>query len=60
MRAERVRELAMAKGRTVDGLRNELMNSSLRSVWLKLDLYGAKVKTDNMPTHMANMHPKAI
>jgi len=58
--AKRIRELARAKELTVDGLINELMNSSLRGVWLKCGLCGAKVKADNIPKHMANVHPKAI
>ena len=56
----RVRELAGAKGLTVDGLINESMSSSLRSVWLKCGLCGAKVKAENMPKHMAKVHLKAI
>ena len=58
--AKRVRELARAKGLTVDGLINELMSSSLRGVWLKCGLCGAKVKAEKMPKHMAKVHPKAI
>ena len=58
--AKRIRELARAKGLTVDGLINELMNSSLRGVWLKYGLCGAKVKAEKMPKHMAKVHPRAI
>ena len=58
--AKRVRELARAKRLTVDGLINELMSSSLRGVWLKCSLCGTKVKAENMPKHIAKVHPKAI
>lgn len=47
--AKRVRELARAKGLTVDGLIKELMNSSLKGVWLRCSLCGTKVKAENMP-----------
>jgi hypothetical protein len=57
--AKRIRELAKAKGLTVDGLINEFMSSSLKGVWLRCSLCGTKVKAENMPKHMARMHPRA-
>lgn len=58
--AKKIRELARAKGLTVDKLINELMSSSLRGVWLKCSLCGTRVKAENIPKHMVKVHPKAI
>jgi hypothetical protein len=57
--AKRIRELVKAKGLTVDGLINEFMSSFLKGVWLRCSLCGTKVKAENMPKHMARMHPRA-
>ena len=56
--AKRVREQARARGLTVDELINELMTTTLKSVWLTCNLCGARIKAGNMPKHMAKVHPK--
>lgn len=56
--ARRVREMAKTKGLTVDEYMNELMTGSSRSAWLTCDLCGAKVKAENMPKHIARVHPE--
>ncbi len=58
--AKRVRELAKTKGLTVDELINELMTPTVKGVWLTCSLCGARVKAENMPKHMARVHPKTI
>ena len=58
--ARRVRELARAKDMTVDELINEFMTPTLKGVWLTCSLCGAKVKEENMPKHMARVHPKTV
>ena len=52
-----IRELALAKGLTVDELLNEL-TSIQNKEWLVCSLCGVKVKTTNMSNHMAKMHPR--
>lgn len=56
--AERVKEMARDRGLTVDQLINELLTPALRGVWLMCNMCGAKVKAENMPKHMAKVHPK--
>ena len=58
--AGRVRELARNKGLTVDEFINELMRPASKGVWSTCTVCGARVKADNMPKHMANVHPKTI
>ena len=58
--AKRVRELAKIKGLTVDKLINKLMTPTVKGVWLTCNLCGARVKAENMPKHMARVHPKTI
>jgi len=57
--AKRVKELARAGGLAVDGLINELMISASKGAWLACSLCGARVKAENMPAHMAKVHPRA-
>lgn len=51
--ARMVRELAKAKGLTVDELLNELAGGE----WITCSLCGAKIKATNMSSHLAKMHP---
>ena len=55
--AKMIRELALAKGLTVDELINELISVQSRG-WLTCSLCGMKVRATNMSSHMAKMHPK--
>jgi len=55
--ARMIREMALAKGLTVDELLNE-MTSIQRKEWLTCSLCGVKIKTTNMSSHMAKMHPR--
>ena len=55
--ARMIRELALAKGLTVDELLNRLISIQSKE-WLTCSLCGAKVRTTNMSSHMAKMHPK--
>ena len=55
--ARMIRELALAKGLTVDELLNRLI-SIQNNEWLTCSLCDAKVRTTNMSSHMAKMHPK--
>ncbi len=54
--AKAVRELAKAKGLTIDELLNELISQSRE--WLTCSLCGVKVKATNMSRHMAKVLPK--
>ena len=56
--ARMIRELALAKGLTVDDLLNELTSTIQSKKWLTCSLCGVKVKSTNMSSHMAKMHPK--
>ncbi len=53
--ARRVREQARARGLTVDEVINELLTATSRDVWLTCSLLGARIKTGNMPKHMAKV-----
>ena len=53
-----VRELAKAKGLTVDELLNELVAPTQGSEWLTCSLCGARIKATNMSRHMAKVHPR--
>ena len=55
--ARMIRELALAKGLTVDELLNRLILIQSNE-WLTCSLCGVKVKSTNMPSHMAKMHPR--
>ena len=55
--AKMIREMALAKGLTVDELLNELASIQSKE-WLVCGLCGVKVKTTNMSNHMAKMHPR--
>ena len=52
-----VKELAKARGLTVDELLNELVSPIKGNEWLTCSLCGARVKAANMTSHMAKMHP---
>jgi ferritin-like protein len=55
--ARMLRELALAKGLTVDELLNRLISTHSKE-WLTCSLCGVKIKASNMSSHMAKMHPK--
>jgi len=55
--ARMIRELALAKGMTVDELLNGMVSIQSKE-WLTCSLCGAKVRAANMSGHMAKMHPK--
>ena len=55
--ARMLRELALAKGLTVDELLNRLISTHSKE-WLTCSLCGVKIKVSNMSSHMAKMHPK--
>jgi hypothetical protein len=52
-----IRELALAKGMTVDELLNGMVLIQSKE-WLTCNLCGVKVRATNMSGHMAKMHPK--
>lgn len=52
-----IRELALAKGMTVDELLNGIVSIQSKK-WLTCSLCGVKVRASNMSSHMAKMHPK--
>jgi lambda repressor-like predicted transcriptional regulator len=55
--AKSVRELAKAKGLTADELLNELMTPTKGDEWIACRLCGVKVKTVNLSSRIAKMHP---
>ncbi len=55
--ARMIRELALAKGMTVDELLNGMVSIQSKE-WLTCSLCGVKVRATNMSGHMAKMHPK--
>ena len=55
--ARMIRELALAKGMTVDELLNGMVSIQSKE-WLTCNLCGVKVRATNMSGHMAKMHPK--
>jgi len=55
--ARMIRELALAKGMTVDELLNGIVSIQIKE-WLTCSLCGVKVRATNMSGHMAKMHPK--
>ena len=55
--ARMIRELALAKGMTVDELLNGMVLIQSKE-WLTCSLCGVKVRATNMSGHMAKMHPK--
>ena len=52
-----IRELALAKGMTVDELLNGIVSIQSKE-WLTCSLCGVKVRATNVSGHMAKMHPK--
>jgi len=56
--AKRVKELAHGRGITVDEYINALMNPAAHAEWAICKLCGAKVKSINLPDHIAKVHPK--
>ena len=55
--ARMIRELALAKGMTVDELLNGIVSIQIKE-WITCSLCGVKVRATNMSGHMAKMHPK--
>ena len=55
--ARMIRELALAKGMTVDELLNGIVSIQSKE-WLTCSLCGVKVRATNVSGHMAKMHPK--
>ena len=55
--ARMIRELALAKGMTVDELLNGIVSIQIKE-WLTCSLCGVKVRATNVSGHMAKMHPK--
>ena len=55
--AKAVRDLAKAKGMTMDGFLNELIATQDKK-WVTCSLCGVKVKAANMSAHMAKVHPR--
>jgi len=55
--AKMIRELALAKGLTVDELLNGLISIQSKE-WLTCSLCGVKVRATNLSGHMAKTHPK--
>jgi len=58
--AKRVRELSKVRDLTVDILINMLMKPTSGTVWMKCRMCGVKVKAENMPKHMARVHPETV
>jgi len=58
--AKRVRELSKVRDLTVDELINMLMKPTSGTVWMKCRMCGVKVKAENMPKHMARVHPETV
>ena len=55
--AVRVRELVRSREMTIDKLINELMRLRQSDGWVRCNLCGAKVNAENMPRHVAKVHP---
>lgn len=55
--ARTIRELALAKGLTVDELLNRIVSIHSKG-WLTCSLCDVKVRASNMSSHIAKMHPK--
>lgn len=51
--AKRVKELARREGATVDEYINALMGPATHAVWTSCKLCGIKVKSTNLPDHLA-------
>jgi hypothetical protein len=56
--ARRVREMAETRGLTVDQLINEFLTEALKGAWSTCSLCGTRIKAENMPKHMAKVHPR--
>lgn len=55
--AMRVKEIAKARGLTVDELIQELISPTPNEVWSICEVCGTKVKTRNIHEHMSKVHP---
>ena len=55
--ARKVREMAETRGLTVDQLIRELLTAALKGAWITCNLCGTRIKAENMPKHMAKVHP---
>jgi hypothetical protein len=56
--AKKVKEVAETRGLTVDQLIRELLIADLKGAWVTCSLCGAKIKNENIPKHMAKVHPR--
>ena len=56
--AKAIKEISKDKKLTVDELLNELISTVQIKKLLTCSLCGVKVKSTNMSSHMAKMHPK--
>jgi len=55
--ARKIREMAETRGLTVDQLIRELLTTALKDAWMTCNLCGTRIKAENMPKHMAKVHP---
>ena len=56
--AKRVKELAHRRGVTVDEYMNAIMHTTTHAERTTCKLCGAKVKSTNLPDHIAKVHPR--
>ena len=56
--ARKIREMAQAKGLTVDETITELITPAGKEGWSICEACGVKVKTSNLREHMSEVHPK--
>jgi len=56
--AKRVKELAHGRGISVDEYISTLMKLAAHPKWTVCNLCGAKVKSANLPDHIAKVHPR--
>ena len=56
--ARKIREMAEAKGLTIDETISELINPAGKEGWSTCEACGVKVKTSNLREHMGKAHPK--
>ena len=54
----KIREMAQAKGLTIDETISELVSPTGKEGWSICEACGAKVKTSNLREHMGKVHPK--
>ena len=56
--ARKIREMAQAKGLTVDETITELITPAGKEGWSICEACGVKVKASNLREHMGKVHPK--